>query len=52
VVRQDGVELLVSLELAKHTKDLYIGLKQFWVFRHLKAAAQLSNGLELGHRAA
>ena len=51
-VRQDGIELLVSQELASNTRHLSIDLKRLLVFRNLKAVAQLHNGLELGHGAA
>jgi hypothetical protein len=52
LLRQDGIELLVSAELATNTRHLSIDLRRFLVFRNLKAAAQLHNGLELGHGAA
>ncbi len=50
VVRQEGVELLVSPNLAKHSRQLSVELKEFWFFRHLKAEAELTNGLVLGRR--
>jgi hypothetical protein len=43
--------LLVSPELASHSRHLAIDLKQFLIFRNLKAVAQLADGLELGNRA-
>jgi hypothetical protein len=43
--------LLVSPDLASHSRHLAIDLKQFWFFRNLKAVAQLADGLELGNRA-
>ena len=52
MVRQDGVELLVSADLAKHSDELSIDLKQFLIFRSLKAVARLSNGAVLGQRTA
>ena len=51
LVRQDGVELLVSPDLAQHSRHLTINLRRFLFFRNLKAVAQLTNGLVLGERA-
>jgi hypothetical protein len=51
-VRQDGLELMVSPDLARHSRQLTVDLTQFLFFRHLKAVAELSNGLVLGKRAA
>jgi hypothetical protein len=50
VVRQDGVELLMAPDLAKHTRQLSVGLRRFWFLRSLKAQVELSNGLVLGRR--
>ena len=50
MVRQEGVELLVSPTLAKHSRQLSVELKEFWFFRRLKAEAELTNGLVLGRR--
>ena len=50
MIRQEGVELLVSPDLAKNSRQLSVELKEFWFFRHLKAEAELSNGLVLGRR--
>ena len=44
--------MLVTPDLAKHSRTLSIDLKQFWFLRHLKAEAELSNGLVLGRRTA
>ena len=52
MVRQDGIELLVSPDLAKASRHLSIDLKQFLIFRNLKAQAELTNGFVLGGRAA
>ena len=40
----------MSPDLAKHSRQLSVELKAFWFFRHLKAEAELSNGLVLGRR--
>ena len=48
VVRQEGIEILVSQDLAANLRDLYIDVKKFLFFRNLTAAAELSNGLVLG----
>ena len=50
-VKQDGVELLVSPDLACHSENLHIKLNQFLFFRHLKAVVELTNGVVLGARA-
>ena len=50
-VKQDGVELLVSPELARNSENLHIKLNQFLFFRHLKAVVELTNGVVLGARA-
>ncbi len=44
--------MLVAPDLAKHSKELSIDLKQFLVFRNLKAVAVLDNGMVLGRRTA
>ena len=50
-VKQDGVELLVAPDLARHSENLHVKLNQFLFFRHLKAVVELSNGVVLGARA-
>ncbi len=50
-VKQDGVELLVSPDLARNSENLHIKLNQFLFFRHLKAVVELTNGVVLGARA-
>ena len=50
-VKQDGVELLVSPDLARYSENLHIKLNQFLFFRHLKAVVELTNGVVLGARA-
>lgn len=50
-VKQDGVELLVSPDLARHSEYLYITLNRFLFFSHLKAVVELYNGVVLGARA-
>ena len=52
VIRQDGVELLLSPDLASHTSKMSINLKRFLFLRHLKAEVELDNGLVLGRRTA
>ena len=48
VVKQEGVQILVSRDLASNLRHLHIDLKKFLFFRNLTAAAELSNGLVLG----
>ncbi|PKB84250.1 MAG: hypothetical protein BZY88_00540 [SAR202 cluster bacterium Io17-Chloro-G9] len=48
VVKQEGIEVLVSQDLAPSLRRLYIDLKKFLFFRNLTAAVELSNGLVLG----
>ena len=48
VVRLEGVEILVSQDLAPSLRHLNIDMKKFLFFRNLTAAAELSNGLVLG----
>ena len=50
-VKQDGVELLVSPDLARNSENLHIKLNQFLLFRNLKAVVELTNGVVLGARA-
>ena len=52
IVKQDGVELLVSHDLARNSENLHIKLNRFLFFNHLKAVVELSNGVVLGARAA
>ena len=52
VIRQAGIELMVSPDLAKNSRRLSIELKQFWFLRNLRAVVELSNGLVLGRREA
>ena len=51
MVKQDGVELLVSPDLARNSENLHIKLNQFLFFRNLKAVVELTNGVVLGARA-
>ena len=48
VVRLEGVQIMVSQDLASCLRQLHIDLKKFLFFRNLTAAAELSNGLVLG----
>ena len=41
---------MVSPDLARYSRQLTVDLNQFLFFRHLKAVAELSNGLVLGKR--
>jgi hypothetical protein len=50
VIRQDGIELLVLPDLARHTRNLDIDLKEFLFLRNLKAVVELSDGMVLGRR--
>lgn len=50
-VKQDGVELLISPDLVRHSEQLHIKLNRFLFFSHLKAVVELSNGVVLGARA-
>ncbi|MCH8351359.1 MAG: hypothetical protein J4O03_13265 [Chloroflexi bacterium] len=52
MIHQDGVELLLSPDLARHASDMSINLKRFLFLRHLKAEVELDNGLVLGRRTA
>ena len=49
-VKQDGVELLVSPDLAKHSENLHIKLNRFLFFNNLRAVVKLTNGVVLGAR--
>ena len=49
-VKQDGVELLVMPELAKHTRNIDISLKKFLFLRSLNASLELTDGIVLGRR--
>ena len=51
MVKQDGVEFLILPELAKHTRNIDIDLKEFLFLRNLKANVELSDGVVLGRRA-
>ena len=51
IMKQDGVELFVSPNLARNSENLHIKLNRFLFFRHLKAVVELSNGVVLGARA-
>ena len=50
VIRQDGIELLLLPDLAQHTRNLYIDLREFLFIRNLKAVVELSDGMVLGRR--
>jgi hypothetical protein len=45
VVRQDGLELLVAPDLARHARSLTIYLGRFLFWHRLKAQVELPNGL-------
>jgi hypothetical protein len=45
---KDGVEVLVSVDLARFLRSLHISLDRFLFFRYLKAEAGLTNGLVMG----
>jgi hypothetical protein len=45
---KEGVEVLVSVDLARFLCSLHIYLDQFLFFRNLKAEAGLINGLVMG----
>ena len=44
IVRQDGVELLISRVLSPHIRNLDIDLSKFLMFRSLRARLELANG--------
>ena len=48
VVRQDGVELLVSRVLSPHVRNVDIDLSRFLMFRSLKARLELTDGQVVG----
>jgi len=50
VFRQDGIELLLLPDLAQHTRNLSIDLREFLFIRNLKAVVELSDGMVLGCR--
>ena len=50
-VKQGGIELLVSPDLAKYSENLHIKLNHFLFFHYLKAVVELTNGVVLGARA-
>ena len=43
-----GLEVLVSVDLARYVRDLHIYLDKFFMFGFLKAQLRLSNGLVMG----
>lgn len=43
VVRQEGVQVLVSRDLAQSLSRLHIDLKKFLFLRHLKALVELAD---------
>lgn len=47
-VLRDGLEVLVSVDLARFLRSLHISLDKFLWFRSLKAEAGLTNGLVMG----
>lgn len=47
-VLRGGVEVLVSVDLARFLCSLHISLDKFLFFRSLKAQAVLTNGLVMG----
>lgn len=47
-VLRDGVEVLVSVDLARFLRSLHISLDKFLFIRGLKAEAVLTNGLVMG----
>jgi hypothetical protein len=47
-VLRDGVEVLVSVDLARFVQSLHISLDRFLFFLSLKAVAGLTNGLVMG----
>ena len=44
----EGVEILVSVDMARIVRSLHIKLDRFLFFRSLKAQVNFSNGLVLG----
>ena len=49
-VQLDGVELLVSPDLADNASSIAVQLKRFMFFKHLKGAVRFSNGSVVGAR--
>ncbi len=49
-VQQDGVELLVSPDLADNASNIAVQLGSFLFFKRLKGAVMLSNGWVVGAR--
>ncbi len=47
VVRQDGVEVLVSNALVPHVRSIHMDVKRFLFMTSLKAELELQNGLVL-----
>ncbi|MBM3943314.1 MAG: hypothetical protein FJ316_10415 [SAR202 cluster bacterium] len=47
VVRQDGWEILVSPDLARHTRRMFIHLKRFLFWQRLQAEVELQDGAVL-----
>jgi hypothetical protein len=43
-VARDGVEVLVSQDLAEHARNITVDLKKFLFVRYLKAWVELDNG--------
>ena len=48
IIKHGGVEVLVSVDLARYVRALHIKLDRFLFFCGLKAQASLINGLVLG----
>ena len=49
-IPQDEVELLVSLDLVEDATSVFVDLRRFLFFKHLKGVVVFSNGLVLGGR--
>lgn len=49
-VQLDGVELLVSPDLADNASSIAVQFKKFLFFKHLKGAVRFSNGWVVGAR--
>ena len=47
-ISSGGVEVLVSVDMARFVRSLHIELDRFLFFRSLKAQVNFSNGLVLG----
>ena len=50
-MKQDGVELFILPDLARHVSTVNVDSKKFLFFRNLKAELEMENGLVLGRRA-